>query len=100
MKNNKKMCIISLNEKGEIENSENIEGCTMDDFGRDYFLVTNQKNVEIDETRNGSVYFKYINSLNNKIYMINLYVVKTIKIEELKEDINEIKTELLYRNEN
>lgn len=97
MKN--KMCIIYLNEKGKLESSENIEGCTLNDFGRDYFLATNQNNVEIDETRNGNVYFKYINRIDNKIYLVGLYVVKTIKMNELREDIEEIKTELKYRNE-
>lgn len=97
MKN--KMYIINLNEKGKLESSENIEECTLNDFGRDYFLATNQSNVEIDETRNGNVYFKYINRIDNKIYMVDLYVVKTIKMKELREDIDEIKTELVYRNE-
>ena len=94
-----KMYTIYLNEKGKIESSENIESCTLNDFGRDYFFATNTNNIEIDETKNGSVYFKYINSMNNKIYMVGLYVVKTIKMKELMEDIEEIKTELKYRNE-
>lgn len=96
---NEKMCIIYLNEKGKIERSDNIEDCTLNDFGRDYFLATNSNNIEIDETKNGNVYFKYINSIDNKIYLVGLYVVKTIKMKELIEDIEEIRTELKYRNE-
>ena len=99
MKNNEKMCIISLNEKGKIKSSNEIEDCTLNDFARDYYLAIKTENIEIDETRNGNVYFKYINDANNKIYMINLYVIKSIKIKELRDDIREIKTELKYRNE-
>ena len=98
MKNNK-MYIIYLNEKGKIEKSDNIEDCTLNDFGRDYFLATNSNNIEIDETRNGNVYFKYINNMNDKIYMVGLYVVRTSKMKELIEDLCEIRTELKYRNE-
>lgn len=94
-----KMYIINLNEKGKIENSNSIENCSLENFAKDYLWATKSSNVEIDETRNGSVYIKYINNVNDKIYMVNLYVVKTIKLKELIEDINEIKTELLYRNE-
>ena len=36
---------------------------------------------------------------NDKIFMVHLYVLKNIKMNELKEDIEEIKTELKYRNE-
>ena len=97
MKN--KMYIINLNEKGKIENYEKIENCTLNDFARDYILATNENNVEIDETRNGNVYFKYINNVFDKIFMVDLYVLKTIKMQELREDIEEIKTELKYRNE-
>ena len=97
MKN--KMYTIYLNEKGNIQDNNYIEDCTLNDFGRDYILATKTSNIEIDETRNGSVYFKYINGKNNKICMVGLYVIKTIKIQELKEDIEEIKTELKYRNE-
>ena len=91
-----KMYIININEKGKIES---IEDCTLNDFGRDYILATNVSNSEVEETRNKNVYFKYINGRNNKIYMVNLYVVKTIKMKELIEDIEEINTELKYRNE-
>ena len=94
MKN--KMYIININEKGKIER---IEDCTLNDFGRDYIIATSESNTEIEETRNGNVYFKYIDSANYKIFMIDLYVIKTIKMEELREDIEEINTELKYRNE-
>ena len=94
-----KMYIIYLNEKGKIEKSDNIEDCTLNDFGRDYFLATNQNNVEIDETRNGNVYIKYINSVNDKVFSVHLYVLNTIKMDELIEDLCEIRTELKYRNE-
>ena len=99
MKINEKMYIINLNEKGKIENSDDIENCTLNSFARDYLLATQLRNIEIDETKNGNVYIKYINSIDNKIYMVNLYVIKTIKMKELREDIIEIKTELRYRNE-
>lgn len=91
-----KMYIININENGKIKS---IEDCTLNDFGRDYILATNESNTEIEETRNKNVYFKYINGRNNKIYMVALYVVKTIKIQELREDIEEINAELKYRNE-
>ena len=94
-----KMYTIYLNEKCKIEDSKYIEDCTLNDFGKDYFLATNSKNIEIDETRNKNVYFKYISGKDNKIYMVALYVIKTIKMKELIEDIVEIKTELKYRNE-
>ena len=81
MKNNEKMCIINLNEEGKIKSSDDIECCTLNDFGRDYLLATKESNIEIDETRNGNVYFKYINNLNDNIYMVNLYVIKTIKLK-------------------
>lgn len=97
MKN--KMYVVTLNEKGTTENSDDIEYCTLNNFARDYLLATNQNNVEIGETKNGNVYIKYINSANNKIYMVNLYVLKNTKMNELKEDFDEIKTELIYRNE-
>lgn len=97
MKN--KMYVITLNEKGKIENSDAIENCTLNDFARDYLLATNQNNIEIDETKSGNVYFKYKNSMNDKIYMVELYGVRTTKMYELVEDIKEIKTELKYRNE-
>lgn len=91
-----KMYIIYINDKGKIKNFEN---CTLNDFGRDYILATNERYTEVEETRNGNVYFKYIDDLNDKIYMVELYVIKTIKMKELIEDIEEIKTELKYRNE-
>lgn len=97
MKN--KMYIVTLNEKGKIENSDNIENCTLNDFARDYLLAKKSNNVEIDETKSGNVYFKYKNILNDKIYMVELYGIRTTKMYELVEDIKEIKTELLYRNE-
>lgn len=97
---NEKMCIITLNEKGKIESSENIEGCSLNDFAKDYLVATRlSNNIEIDETRNKNVYFKYVNSINDKIFMVNLYVLKSIKMNELIEDIREIQTELKYRNE-
>ena len=99
MKNNEKMCIITLNENGKIESSNDIEDCTLNDFGRDYFLATNQRNIEIDETKNGNVYFKYTYNLSDKIFMVHLYVLKNIQMKELSEDLNEIRTELKYRNE-
>lgn len=94
-----KLCIITLNEHGKIDHTNDIENCTLNDFARDYLLANNQNNAEIDETKNGNVYIKYINNFNNKIYMINLYVLKNIKMNELVEDIDEIKTEISYRNE-
>lgn len=99
MKTRQKLCIINLNEKGKIENCEKIEDCTLNDFARDYILATNRNNVEIDETRNGDVYFKYIDPIDDKIYMVELYVLKNTKMKELIEDIEEIKTEIKYRNE-
>lgn len=99
MKTKEKLCIITLNEHGKIDDTNDIENCTLNNFARDYLFANNQNNVEIDETRNGNVYIKYINDFNNKIYMVNLYVLKNIKMNELIYDINEIKTELLYRNE-
>lgn len=99
MKTRQKLCIIKLNEQCKIENCEKIEDCTLNDFARDYILATNQNNIEIDETRNGNVYFKYIDSITNKIYMVELYVLKNTKMKELIEDIEEVKTELKYRNE-
>ena len=99
MEKKQKLCIINLNEEGKIENCEKIEDCTLNDFARDYILAINQNNVEIDETRNSNVYFKYIDSISNKIYMVELYVLKNTKMKELIEDIEEIKTEIKYRNE-
>lgn len=99
MKTKEKLCIITLNEHGKIDDTNDIENCTLNNFARDYLFANNQNNVEIDETRNGNVYIKYINDFNNKIYMVNLYVLKNIKMNELIEDIKEIKTELIYRNE-
>lgn len=100
METKEKILIININDKGKIELSTNgLETCTLNDFARDYILATNQNNVEIDETRNGNVYFKYIDTINDKIYMVNLYVLKAIKTQELLDDIDEIKTEIKYRNE-
>ena len=99
METKQKLCIINLNEKGKIESRKKFEDCTLNDFARDYYLAIKVENIEIDETRNGNVYFKYINDANNKIYMIYLYVIKSIKMKELREDIEEIRTELKYRNE-
>ena len=98
MKNNK-MYVIYLNDKGLIESNENIESCTLNDFARDYFIETTCNNTEIDETKNGNVYIKYINSVNDKIFSVHLYVLKSINMEELIEDLVEIRTELKYRNE-
>ena len=93
-----KMYIINLNEEGKIS-SDNIESCTLNDFARDYLLATRLNDFEIDETKNKNVYIKYINNLNDKIYMVDLYVLNDIKMNELKEDIEEIRSELKYRNE-
>ena len=98
MKTNK-MYIIYLNDQGKIESAENIESCTLDDFAKDYFIETTSNNTEIDETRNGNVYIKYINSVHDKVFSVHLYVLKSINMEELIEDICEIRTELKYRNE-
>lgn len=99
METKQKLCIIKLNERCKIENCEKIEDCTLNDFARDYILATNQNNIEIDETRNGDVYFKYIDTIDDKIYMVELYVLKNTKMKELIENIEEIKTEIKYRNE-
>lgn len=98
MKNNK-MYLIYLNAVGKIESNENIESCTLNEFARDYFIDGTSNNTEIDETRNGNVYIKYINSVNDKVFSVHLYVLNTIKMDELIEDICEIRTELKYRNE-
>lgn len=99
MKTKEKLCIITLNEQGKIDDINDIENCTLNDFARDYLFAKKSNNIEIDETRNGNVYFKYIDNKNDKIYMVELYGVRTTKMNELVEDIDEIKTELLYRNE-
>ena len=98
MKNNK-MYLIYLNDKGLIESNENIEGCTLNEFARDYLIETTSNNTEIVETRNGNVYIKYINSVNDKVFSVHLYVLKDINMQELIEDMVEIRTELKYRNE-
>lgn len=96
---NQKLIIINLNDEGKLENSSAIEDCTLDDFARDYLLANNQNNAEIDETRNGNVYIKYIDRITNKIYMVDLYVLKNTKVEEFNEDIEEVKQMIKYRNE-
>ena len=100
METRQKMIIIYINDKGKIDLTKNsLESCTLDNFARDYNLSLRLNNVEIDETRNGNVYFKNINKINDKIFYVTLYVLKSITIQELKDDIDDIKIEMKFRNE-
>ena len=99
MEKDKKMYVLFINKEGFINfDFGEFEECSLSAFADDYDFMKHSAGFEINTTKNGNVYFTRFNSNNYKVDYVLLYVLKTISMKELKEDVKEIKLIIEWQN--